>query len=74
VEAAFLAGAKADALKKLAATARQVADAGQKRPWLEALAKTIAGKEQYEVQAKRKTQTLRDPCADVIAQLQQEPA
>jgi hypothetical protein len=46
-----------------------IKDPDQKRQWLETLSRAIAGKEQYQFQAKGKTQTLRDPCADSIQQL-----
>jgi hypothetical protein len=58
----------------ITSTAKQIKDATQKRQWLEVLAKTIDGKEQFQIEVKKKTQTLRDPCADTIAQLQKEQA
>lgn len=59
--------------KQLAAAignvANQLKDAGQKRQWLELLARAIAGKESYQLpDARKNAKPLRDPCADVIAQ------
>lgn len=54
----------------ISATAGQIKDAGQKRQWLDALSRKMAGKETYQPSnAKPNTKPLRDPCADSIQQL-----
>ena len=57
----------------ISAAAVQVKDDAQKRRWSDTLAASIAGKERYEAKVKNRPQMLRDPCADVIAQLTNLP-
>ena len=57
----------------ISTAAGQIKDDAQKRRWADALAESIAGKERYETKVKNRPQTLRDPCADVIAQLTNRP-
>ena len=65
LKAAVAAPRNPQGCKRLAAVvtavAGQVKDPAQKQEWLGTLAGAMAGKEQYDVQAKRKTQSLRDP-------------
>ena len=55
----------------LGATARQIKDTAQARPWLAALEESIRGRETFTFQANGKPRSQRDPCADEIARLRQ---
>ena len=55
---------------EISAVVTELANPTQTRPWLEALAKIIAGHEQFTPKnAKKNAKPQRDPCADTIAQL-----
>lgn len=55
---------------EITAVVQQLANPAQARPWLENLARLIAGHEQFVPKNARKNAKLqRDPCADTIAQL-----
>jgi len=56
--------------KTLDNVAKQLKDADQKRKWLDGLAQTIQGHEEFTVKNKKQ----RDPCADTIANLLKTPA
>jgi hypothetical protein len=55
----------------LGATARQIKDPAQARPWLTALAESMRGRETFTSDVKGKPKSQRDPCADEIPKLLQ---